>query len=235
VTIIVSSSPGNAFWYCSQPWQGRGPPWHHHPPVSHLHSLPGEIKGRSYFLCAVYSKQVAWALQEWPPQVKASVPRSSSVVRARLREGCTGAPGQKSRSCSPCALHFRALLTFRAILTCPVTIMWLVWLISHFLTHTYGCGWTLWLALTRTTSMTRYDSSYLVDSFWLPYISMYTSFWPCLRHGSLASSLPLPSAGPQACWGRCPQTPFFHNNTVLYFSMAFLNIYECNKSIYSTI
>src|SRR6267154_276700 len=41
-----------------------------------------------------------------------------------------------------------------------------------------------------------------------------TSFWPCLRHGSLASSLPLPSAHALACWGRCPQTPFFFTYTV---------------------
>src|SRR6267154_1527843 len=41
-----------------------------------------------------------------------------------------------------------------------------------------------------------------------------TSFWPCLRHGSLASSLPLPSAHALACWGRCPPTPFFFTYTV---------------------
>ena len=39
------------------------------------------------------------------------------------------------------------------------------------------------------------------------YFIFLTSFWPCLRHGSLASSLPLPSAQASACWGRCPQTP----------------------------
>ena len=37
-----------------------------------------------------------------------------------------------------------------------------------------------------------------------------TSFWPCLRHGSLACSLPLPSAQASACWGRCPQTPIYY-------------------------
>ena len=38
----------------------------------------------------------------------------------------------------------------------------------------------------------------------------WTSLWPCLRHGSLACSLPLPSAQASACWGRCPQTPIYY-------------------------
>ena len=52
-----------------------------------------------------------------------------------------------------------------------------------------------------------------------------TSLWPCLRHGSLACSLPLPSAQASACRGRCPRTPFYHINTA-YYTFIFMQSYH---------
>jgi len=39
-------------------------------------------------------------------------------------------------------------------------------------------------------------------------ITSWTSFWPCLRHGALASSHPLPTARPQLVGGVAPKPPF---------------------------
>ena len=53
----------------------------------------------------------------------------------------------------------------------------------------------------------------------------WTSLWPCLRHGSLACSLPLPLAQASACRGHCPRTPFYHINTA-YYNFIFMQSYH---------
>jgi hypothetical protein len=70
-------------------------------------------------------------------------------------------------------------------------------------------------------------------SFLFRYLSAlyYTSFWPCLRHRLLASSLPLPPAQAIACWGCCPQTPFLHNNLILYFNIVSMVFSISNQQI----
>src|SRR5882757_6069253 len=62
-----------------------------------------------------------------------------------------------------------------------------------------------------------------------------TSFWPCLRHGSLASSLPLPSAHALACWGRCPQTPFFFTYTVSSVHISLYTVSLVHTSSYTVL
>ena len=52
------------------------------------------------------------------------------------------------------------------------------------------------------------DKSLLPFSPALSYI-LRTSFWPCLRHGSLASSLPSPSALAISLLGALPPNPLF--------------------------
>ena len=49
------------------------------------------------------------------------------------------------------------------------------------------------------------------------------SFWPCLQHGSLARSLPLPAAQAYACQGHCLQTPIYFLK-VSSFSLIFLYV-----------
>src|ERR1700755_1831004 len=55
---------------------------------------------------------------------------------------------------------------------------------------------------------------------------LMTSFWPCLRHGSLASSLPLPTAQAIACWGRCPQTPIYYSSFIYYLILSSIFTYH---------
>jgi len=83
-------------------------------------------------------------------------------------------------------------------------------------------GTWIWLAGPRKliSNYSYYICILLINVISLIYIC-HTSFWLCLRHRLLASSLPLPSALASACWGHCPQTPFFPTQLSFHCSLYF--------------
>jgi hypothetical protein len=86
----------------------------------------------------------------------------------------------------------------------------------------------------RPITALRLSQSQPCTSFLFRYIpALYykTSFWPCLRHGELTSSLPLPPAQAIACWRHCPQTPFLYNNLILLFIIVSIVFSISNQQI----